>query len=89
MKRFFVDLRRHYGEMNAFSAWVLCLTVALALVLMAFCVVLPHTALPQTNPILAADLMDQCPESGLAVLAVGILLSCLADVIVKYDHIPL
>ncbi len=32
-------------------------------------------------------MIGQCREAGFGVLAVGLVLSCVGDVIVKYDHI--
>ena len=89
MRRLVREVGRYYNEMNGYSIWVLWITAAIGLILLACAVIIPYTALTTTDPVLADDLMDQCREAGFGVLAVGLLLSCVGDVIVKYDHIDL
>lgn len=81
------EVGRYYLEMNRYSIWVLWITAAIGLILLAITVFLPYTSLPQSNPALALDLIGQCREAGFGVLAVGLVLSCVGDIIVKYDHI--
>ena len=89
MRKLVQDIGRYYNEMNQYSIWVLWLTAAIGLVLLAGAVIIPHTALLTNDPVLAMDLIDQCKEAGFGVLVVGLLLSCVGDVIVKYDHIDI
>lgn len=89
MRKLVREIGRYYNEMNRYSIWVLWLTAAVGLVLLAVAVAIPHTTLTTTNPVLAADLIAQCREAGFGVLMVGLLLSCVGDIIVKYDHIDL
>ena len=89
MRKLMQDIGRYYNEMNRYSIWVLGITMVIGLILLVGAVVIPHTALPATNPALALDLIDQCREAGFGVLTVGLLLSFVGDVIVKYDHIEL
>lgn len=87
MRGFVREVGRYYLEMNRYSIWVFWITAAIGLVLLAITVFLPYTALIHSNPALALDLIGQCREAGFGVLAVGLVLSCIGDVIVKYDHI--
>ena len=89
MRKLMQDIGRYYNEMNRYSIWVLGITMVIGLILLVGAVVIPHTALTATNPVLALDLIDQCREAGFGVLTVGLLLSFVGDVIVKYDHIEL
>ena len=65
------------------------ITAAIGLILLAGTVLIPYTSLVQTDPALAVDLIGQCREAGFGVLAVGLVLSFVGDVIVKYDRIDI
>lgn len=89
MRKLVREVGRYYHEMNRYSIWVLWLTAAIGLLLLAVAVTIPRTALTATDPVLAAELIAQCKEAGFGVCTVGLLLSCVGDIIVKYDHIDL
>ncbi len=44
------EVGRYYLEMNRYSIWVLWITAAIGLILLAITVFLPYTSLPQSNP---------------------------------------
>ena len=89
MRKLIQDIGRYYNEMNRYSIWVLGITMVIGLILLVGAVAIPHTALPAIDPVFALDLIDQCREAGFGVLTVGLLLSFVGAVVVKYDHIEL
>ena len=83
------EILGYYNEMNRYSIWVMWITAAVGLLLFVWAVIVPRTALSNSDPVLAAELAGQFREAGFGVLAVGLVLSCVGDVIVKYDHIDI